>query len=297
VNIKINDQDLDFTIEKNETLGDVVKDIESWLDGSELVLYSVKHEDRDLLSQPYEEWATTPHSEVGTLNVMVKHTRELTVLNLQTILEYLGLLEQAITAGKEELLNDLFEGFPALAESVKKHFPNPDSAVQALIALFLDAQAEEVAGWPAERTQQALKLIDLVSGNVSFRLEELLDPRAALKTLSGALKICIEEISEISILLQTGKDRQAMDTMVRFSELSQSLVRLVASVLTDNVDPSKQITVGGMGLQDFYLELNDILAELLEAFDANDSVLIGDLMEYEVAPRLEQLRIFLQEVA
>jgi hypothetical protein len=297
VDIRINDQTLDFTIEDNETLGDVVKDIEAWLDGSDLVLYSVKHEDRDLLSQPYEEWATTPHSEVGTLNVMVKHTRELTVLNLQTILEYLGLLKQAITAGKEELLGELFSGFPALAESVRKHFPNPDAALQAMITLFLHAEAQEVAVWPGEKTQQAVKLIDLVSGNVSFRLEELLDPRAALKTLSGALKICIEDISEISILLQTGKDRQAMDTMVRFSELSQSLVRLVASVLTDSVDPSKQVTVGGMGLQDFYQELNGILSELLEAFDANDSVLIGDLMEYEVAPRLEQLRIFLQEVA
>ena len=297
MDIRINDQTLDFTIEENETLGDVVKDIEAWLDGSDLVLYSVKHEDRDLLSQPYEEWATTPHSEVGTLNVMVKHTRELTVLNLQTILEYLGLLKQAITAGKEELLGELFSGFPALAESVRKHFPNPDAALQAMITLFLHAEAEEAAVWPGEKTQQAVKLIDLVSGNVSFRLEELLDPRAALKTLSGALKICIEDISEISILLQTGKDRQAMDTMVRFSELSQSLVRLVASVLTDSVDPSKQVTVGGMGLQDFYQELNGILSELLEAFDANDSVLIGDLMEYEVAPRLEQLRIFLQEVA
>jgi hypothetical protein len=297
VDIRINDQTLDFTIGDNETLGDVVKDIEAWLDGSDLVLYSVKHEDRDLLSQPYEEWATTPHSEVGTLNVMVKHTRELTVLNLQTILEYLGLLKQAITAGKEELLVELFSGFPALAESVRKHFPNPDAALQAMITLFLHAEAQEVAVWPGEKTQQAVKLIDLVSGNVSFRLEELLDPRAALKTLSGALKICIEDIGEISILLQTGKDRQAMDTMVRFSELSQSLVRLVASVLTDSVDPSKQVTVGGMGLQDFYQELNGILSELLEAFDANDSVLIGDLMEYEVAPRLEQLRIFLQEVA
>jgi hypothetical protein len=297
VDIRINDQTLDFTIGDNETLGDVVKDIEAWLDGSDLVLYSVKHEDRDLLSQPYEEWATTPHSEVGTLNVMVKHTRELTVLNLQTILEYLGLLKQAITAGKEELLVELFSGFPALAESVRKHFPNPDAALQAMITLFLHAEAQEVAVWPGEKTQQAVKLIDLVSGNVSFRLEELLDPRAALKTLSGALKICIEDIGEISILLQTGKDRQAMDTMVRFSELSQSLIRLVASVLTDSVDPSKQVTVGGMGLQDFYQELNGILSELLEAFDANDSVLIGDLMEYEVAPRLEQLRIFLQEVA
>jgi len=297
VDIRINDQNLDFTIEKNETLGDVVKDIEAWLDGSDLVLCSVKHEDQNLLSQPYEEWAKTPHSEVGTLNVMVKHTRELTVLNLQTILEYLDLLKQATAAGKGKLLGELFSGFPALVESVRKHFPNPDATLQALVALFLHADVEEVLGWPEEKMQQAVKLIDLVSGNVSFRLQELQDPRAALETLSEDLKICIEEISEISILLQTGKDRQAMDTMVRFSELSQSLVRLVASVLANSADPGKQVTVGGMGLQDFYRDLNGILTELLEAFHANDSVLIGDLMEYEVAPRLEQLRTFLQEVA
>ena len=297
MDIRINDQNLDFTIEKNETLGDVVKDIEAWLDGSDLVLYSVKHEDQDLLSQPYEQWAKTPHSEVGTLNVMVKHTRELTVLNLRTILEYLDLLKQATAAGKEELLGELFSGFPALMESARKHFPNPDTTLQALVALFLHADAEEVLGWPEEKMQQAVKLIDLVSGNVSFRLQELQDPRAALETLSEDLKICIEEISEISILLQTGKDRQAMDTMVRFSELSQSLVRLVASVLANSADPGKQVTVGGRGLQDFYRDLNRILTELLEAFHAKDSVLIGDLMEYEVAPRLEQLRTFLQEVA
>ena len=297
MDIRINDQNLDFTIEKNETLGDVVKDIEAWLDGSDLVLYSVKHEDQDLLSQPYEQWAKTPHSEVGTLNVMVKHTRELTVLNLRTILEYLDLLKQATAARKEELLGELFSGFPALMESARKHFPNPDTTLQALVALFLHADAEEVLGWPEEKMQQAVKLIDLVSGNVSFRLQELQDPRAALETLSGDLKICIEEISEISILLQTGKDRQAMDTMVRFSELSQSLVRLVASVLANSADPGKQVTVGGRGLQDFYRDLNRILTELLEAFHANDSVLIGDLMEYEIAPRLEQLRTFLQEVA
>jgi len=40
-----------------------------------------------------------------------------------------------------------------------------------------------------------------------------------------------------------------------------------------------------------------VLSELLEAFDARDSVLIGDLMEYEIAPRLERLRSILQELA
>jgi len=75
---------------------------------------------------------------------------------------------------------------------------------------------------------------------------------------------------------------------VRFSELSQSLVRLVASIFPDNSNED---------LEAFYEELNGVLSELLEAFDAKDSVLIGDLMEYEIAPRLERLRKLLQELA
>jgi hypothetical protein len=296
VEIQINNQNLDFSIESNETLGDVVKGIEAWLEGTDLVLYSVKHGEQELLSLPSEQWAQTPHGEVGTLNVMVKHTRELTLLNLQTILEYLGMLKQGISAGGDRQngqLKELLAGFPALVESLRKHFPDSESILQTLVTLFGDTEADQVLSWGEEKKAQTCNLIDLISTQVSFRLQELQDPKAALRTLSGALKVCIEEISEISILLQTGKDRQAMDTMVRFSELSQSLVRVVASVFSGN---HSQVDVGGMSLRDFYAELNSILAELLEAFEAKDSVLIGDLMEYEIAPRLQQLRSFLQEV-
>lgn len=286
--IQINNQNLDFTIEQEETLGQVVKDIEAWLEGTDLVLYSVKHEDRELLSTPYEQWGMTPHSEVGTLNVTVKHTGELAALNLHTILEYLEILKQGITASNGQRLEELLTGFSALAESLQKHFPTSQPLQQALFSLFADSQAEKVLAWSEEKREQARKLIDLVYAQVSFRLQELQDPKAALKTLSGALAVCIEEVSEISILLQTGKDRQAMDTIVRFSELSQNLVRLVASVFPEN---------GNKDLEAFYQELNGVLSELLEAFEAKDSVLIGDLMEYEIAPRLERLRTILPELA
>jgi mevalonate kinase len=285
--IQVNNQNLDFTIERDETLGEVVRDIETWLEGTDLVLYSVKHEDRELLSTPYEQWGATPHTEVGTLDVKVKHTRELAALNLQTILEYLDMLEQSITAGNRERLEELLSGFSALVESLGKHFPTSEASLQTLTTLFENSEAGQVLAWAEEKQQQAIKLIELVFSQVSFRLQELQDPKAALQTLTGALTICIEEISEISILLQTGKDRQAMDTIVRFSELSQTLVRLVASIFPDNSNEK---------LQAFYQDLNSVLSELLEAFAAKDSVLIGDLMEYEIAPRLEQLRTFLQEL-
>ena len=41
-------------------------------------------------------------------------------------------------------------------------------------------------------------------------------------------------------------------------------------------------------------ELTPVLRELVAAFDAKDSVLIGDLLEYEVAPRVERLMPLLE---
>jgi hypothetical protein len=287
VEIQINNQNLDFTIEEDETLGQVVEDIEAWLNGTDLVLFSVKHADLELLATPYEQWGSTPHTDVGTLDVTVKHARELAALNLQTILEYLELLEQSIRTNNGARLEELHSGFSALTESLQKHFPNSEQHLQTLIDLFGDSQTGQILAWTDERRDQALKLIDLVYSRVSFRLQEYQDPKAALKTLSEALTVCIEEVSEISILLQTGRDKQAMDTIVRFSELSQNLARLLSSIFPGN---------GNKDLQNFYQDLGKILSELLEAFEAKDSVLIGDLMEYEIAPRLERLRTILQEL-
>jgi hypothetical protein len=288
VEIQINNQNLDFTIEQDETLGQVVKDIEAWLKGTDLVLFSVKHENRELLSTPGEQWESTPHTEVGTLDVTVKHARELAVVNLQTILEYLDILKRSIGTGNRDRIEELLSGFSALMESLGKHFSHSEQLLQALVTLFGNSTAEQVVAWADETRGQALKLIDLVYTQVSLRLQEYQDPKAALKTLAEALTVCIEEVSDISILLQTGKDKQAMETIVRFSELSQNLVRLTASIFPEN---------SNQDLQDFYKELGGVLSELLEAFEAKDSVLIGDLMEYEIAPRLERLQTIVQELA
>ena len=54
--------------------------------------------------------------------------------------------------------------------------------------------------------------------------------------------------------------------------------------------------ISGKDYNVFYSELNKVLKELLEAFKLKDSVLIGDLMEYEMAPRLEELKNFALEI-
>jgi hypothetical protein len=76
-----------------------------------------------------------------------------------------------------------------------------------------------------------------------------------------------------------------MEAVVRFSELSQ---RLLAQLGRLGVP-----AVGGREPREFFAELNRVLGELLSAFRARDTVLIGDLLEYEVAPRLRQLQAVL----
>jgi len=76
-----------------------------------------------------------------------------------------------------------------------------------------------------------------------------------------------------------------MEAVVRFSELSQRLLRHLRSRGVP--------AVGGRESREFFTDLNRVLGELLSAFQAHDTVLIGDLLEYEIAPRLRQLQAVL----
>jgi hypothetical protein len=286
VDIQVNDQPVDFTLEGERTLGEVVRGLERWLEGSPLVLYSVRHDGRELLGLPVGEWAATPQAEVGRLEVTVKHTEDLELANLRTVAEFLGLAFSFIAGSGTDpaLAEELARGLQALAQSLRRHFPAPEveAGLAGLAALLGGARTG--SGGEEARRETGARLQELES-QVARRLEELEDPRGALARLTGELEPCIAGAAEVSLLLQTGSDKQAMEAIVRFTELSQALVRLL--------DASKLTAIDGREPREYFGELNRVLKELVEAFDAKDTVLIGDLMEYEIAPRLRQLQAVL----
>ena len=88
---------------------------------------------------------------------------------------------------------------------------------------------------------------------------------------------CVPGLAEIAVQLQTGRDRDAMATVAGLCDAVQRLLPLVAFLPPDG------------GRERLIVDLNATLRDLLAAFEAKDTVLIGDLAEYEVAPRLAQL--------
>ena len=116
------------------------------------------------------------------------------------------------------------------------------------------------------------------------RLAELRDPAGAMLASARIFDAIQAELSEVPVRLQTGKDAQAMHTVVLAIELINKMVRIMPEYMRTLT--TVPIEVSGATMPEYYGELTGVLKELAEAFENKDGVLIGDLAEYEIRPRL-----------
>jgi len=292
--IRLNDTVLDFTLENEKNLGEVIEQIDLWLQGSNLALTSITFDDKELLSLPAPEWQDIPVEKVKTLKLVAKPGYEVLAINMETILEFLSLLQKALENHDIKLLEELQEGFSVMTESVIKHLPGNQQTELALAEL---SNLINSMSWEKAEVNKALHLTNQLAETFDKLLAEINNPVKALNSLALELERCISEISNVSLLLQTGKDRKAMEAIIRFTELNENLIRVFLNLKKNRRQEIEELTIDGMSLEEFYTELNAILKELVEAFHAQDSVLIGDLLEYEIAPRLESIKILGQDLS
>ncbi len=131
--------------------------------------------------------------------------------------------------------------------------------------------------------------------------EELKDDTIIeLKTISQAAieasfeeerKFCLKlanELKSVSIYLQSGKDNEANKLITSLADLIDNICH-TASLSALFPDKFGNLLIDGKTLPDFFLDFSGILSELEKALETKDSVLTGDLAEYEISPRLEML--------
>jgi len=131
-----------------------------------------------------------------------------------------------------------------------------------------------------------------MTAELTDRFEELNDPASALERTASEVESLNAEIDRLSVMFQTGEDRKAMDFIIRLSDLSQKILRILAQMEAGADISLESTTIDEKPAREFFGGLNAVLRELLEAFDGRDTVLIADLLEYEVGPRLARLTSF-----
>lgn len=96
------------------------------------------------------------------------------------------------------------------------------------------------------------------------------------------------QLAEISVLLQSGKDGEACSIINKLAQEIEVFVRTARlSALFPEVH--EKIMVDGKGLNQFFEEFSGILKDFEQALSEKDTVTVGDLAEYEISPRLQQI--------
>jgi hypothetical protein len=294
VRLRINNEDISYSLEKERTLGEVVHGIRSWLAAAGFVITGLRADDHDLLDASDGSWGGTRVDSVSTLGVTATHTGDMKIAHWRTVDTWLAMLEEEIArtsagatpkAESADPLEELLAGLPQTLEGLAANpfLPPGSDAGKLFEARFLGQKAPAVRSWTAEERREAAGLIQRLRGLVKARLDDAIHPRESLSRCAGLIRGCMAELKEVSLLLQTGRDKAAMDIVTRFTDIVQSLMDVLPFLAPD---PERARLLA---------ELTPVLRELVAAFGSRDSVLIGDLLEYEVAPRMERIAPLLEE--
>ena len=103
-------------------------------------------------------------------------------------------------------------------------------------------------------------------------------------------------LQDIPLLLQTGRGAEAMDTITRLSEELQALSRLLPLLSLAGV-PDDALQIEEMNPGEYLASIFPFIEEITQALETQDTVTIGDISEYEIAPRVEEIGKFLSAVA
>lgn len=138
---------------------------------------------------------------------------------------------------------------------------------------------------------KVFQLLDLgFTGNVQesivLRITEILPLYESL----------IPVLPEVSTLLQKACDKEAMEIIQKLTTLIDSTISIFLVSKNQDSNIFEKLEISGMSFDSFFDSLTEKLHELVSAIENKDSVMIGDLVEYEFLPNIEEMKELLGEL-
>ncbi len=112
------------------------------------------------------------------------------------------------------------------------------------------------------------------------------DALTFLQNTTNDMQVLIEQLLKVPVLLQSNKDNEVSNIVVSFVNIFNNIGQIVyfSTIFEDRFS---NFTVDGQNLTDFMQDFTPILQEFETSLSSHDTVLTGDLAEYEIVPRLE----------
>ena len=131
-------------------------------------------------------------------------------------------------------------------------------------------------------------------GRIEFSVISQSDIVSEFNVEAKECEVLSAQLAELSAKLQSGKDRESSDLI---SSLAAFLDRFCHTVTVSALFPEKfgSMMINGASIKEFFSDFSKILNDFKQAIEDKDTILMGDLAEYEISPRLSSISDAIKE--
>jgi len=264
--VRINDHPADITIDNEKTVGEVMAGLEQWLSGSGHRLSGLSIDGKPVDLSSLEDVFSKEITSVKNINIITSSLAQLTAESLINLLEDIKEYERLGFEEKKEFINTWKE--------------KPQS-------LFISDQMPDLNNFFFNLFSGGNIEANTVFSITEERLREVKNPLEEFVNLQSLVEQTCRLLEDLPLDVQTGKDAKAAQTIQIFSGIAEKILRILKQLdiqgfLNLEADIEKQIT-------QMISAFGNLVKELLDAYERYDTVLLGDLAEYEAAVRLKEL--------
>ncbi len=126
-----------------------------------------------------------------------------------------------------------------------------------------------------------------------FSIVTINDIKASFQKLSTLFSELAAQMEEVPVALQSGKNQEVSESIKKLADNIDQFCH-IATLASLFPETFKETSVNGMNFKDFFADFSPILKDFETALQNNDTVMLGDLSEYEICPRLKDISKALQ---
>ncbi|HEB30367.1 MAG TPA: hypothetical protein ENI15_05760 [Spirochaetes bacterium] len=318
--ILINDEKIDFELEEEENLLEIMNSLEEWILKTGNVIESISVDDRvipiDFSSNEYRNKI----SLIKELKITVSNHMELALSTFVTVGEYINkmlgdytgpdnikhydsLLEglnlvytgiidslrvlkirpMTVVKDNDYILDETLSEMNDFIRVYEKKYPDADGIkkLKALLNKVLNF-IPEVYKWAV------IKNYPVIQGPGKERAGVYL--HEIFNDLQSICLASIDKYEDIGKNLQIGEDRKALNDLFYLMELMDEVISVLK--ITGEIYDIGPKTQNGSGkfkfIDDLFCKMSGCLKEFESAFENGDMITVGDILEYEIKPLVDQ---------
>lgn len=285
--VTLNGNPFEFTLERERTIGEFLSEIEEWLERSRFSVSGLHLDGQEIPADKIEEIYPVRIDDVERIDLIATSWNAL-------YMEALAVCDRFLEEAAKERISAREAGRVPATGAIAARFES-SAASGILSGKAQDLYRTTAAGIRGESGDPDAD-IRSAHAEIGERIAEIEGPAGELKRAIAVIPSLAQRLESLPLELQTGKDVQAALTLRDFASFAAKLLRLLPILESTGVNLD-EIKIDKYDFKDFFDELNTAFRELTVGYENGDAILVGDLAEYELAPRLRKLEGVLAEMA